>query len=54
MIEVDPMMILQVIEQDHPKEYMLAVQKVTIMKQSELIEQLKAAVAASNGTLAET
>lgn len=47
-IEVDPMVVLQILQQDHPKEYMLAVQKATIMKQGDLILSLQEAIAASD------
>jgi hypothetical protein len=46
---IDPLVLLQIMQQDHPKEYMLALQKATIMKQNEVIDQLKNALGATNG-----
>jgi hypothetical protein len=48
-LEIDQKVLIAIMQQDHPKEYMLALQKATIMKQNEVIDQLKNALGATNG-----
>jgi len=48
-IQIEPEMLIGIMQQDHPKEYALSLQKATIIKQGELIDQLTAALGASNG-----